>query len=92
MEAQFRDGEIVFTGTLGGGDSLALHVAMADDDRARVGNHGGGEHFGIHLPDRSPAPIDRAVDLVKNAGARIHHAASVPYDYVADVDGYAIDI
>ena len=80
----------------GGGDSLALHPAVADDDRARVGNQGGYEHFGIHPPDRSPAAIDQAVDLVKKAGGRLldhgHHAADVPHDHAADVDGYAIDI
>ena len=96
MEQQFRDGEIVFMGTPGGGDSLALHLAVAADERARVGTHGGCEHFGIHLLDRSPAAIDRAVELVKKAGGRLldrgEHAPGVPYAYVADVDGYAIEI
>jgi catechol 2,3-dioxygenase-like lactoylglutathione lyase family enzyme len=96
MEEQFRDGEIVFMGTPGGGDSLALHLAAADDERARVGTRGGCEHFGIHLQDRSPAGVDRAVELVKKAGGclldRGEHAPGVPYAYVADVDGYAIEI
>ena len=96
MEEQFRDGEIVFMGTPGGGDSLALHLAVADDERARVGSQGGVEHFGIHLQDRSPAEVDRAVELVKKAGGclldRGEHAPGVPYAYVADVDGYAIEI
>lgn len=96
MEERFRDGEIVFMGTPGGGDSLALHLAVTDDERARVGQHGGVEHFGIHLKDRSPAGIDRAVQLVENAGGQLlrrgEHAPGVPYAYVEDVDGYAIEI
>jgi catechol 2,3-dioxygenase-like lactoylglutathione lyase family enzyme len=96
MEEQFRDGEIVFMGTPGGGDSLALHLAMTDDERARVGSQGGFEHFGIHLRDRSPAAVDRAVELVQKAGGQLldrgEHAPGVPYAYVADVDGYAIEL
>jgi catechol 2,3-dioxygenase-like lactoylglutathione lyase family enzyme len=96
MEEQFRDGDIVFMGTPGGGDSLALHLAVTDDERARVGRPGGFEHFGIHLPDRSSAAIDRAVELVEKAGGRLvdrgEHAPGVPYAYVADVDGYAIEL
>jgi catechol 2,3-dioxygenase-like lactoylglutathione lyase family enzyme len=96
MEERFRDGEIVFMATPGGGDSLALHLAVTDDQRARVGSQGGYEHFGIHLRERSPAAIDRTVELVKNAGGRLldrgEHAPGVPYAYVADVDGYAIEI
>jgi len=96
MEEQFRDGDIVFMGTPGGGDSLALHLALTDDERTRVGVQGGVEHFGIHLPDRSPAGIDRAVELVEKTGGHLldrgEHAPGVPYAYVADVDGYAIEL
>jgi catechol 2,3-dioxygenase-like lactoylglutathione lyase family enzyme len=96
MEEQFRDREIVFMGTPGGGDSLALHLATTDDERARVGSQGGFEHFGIHLPDRSPAAIDQTVELVEKAGGQLidrgEHAPGVPYAYVADIDGYAIEL
>jgi len=96
MEEQFRDGDIVFMGTPGGGDSLALHLAVTDDERNRVGRQGGFEHFGIHLPDRSPTAIDQAIELVLEAGGRLldrgEHAPGVPYAYVADVDGYAIEV
>ena len=96
MEEQFRDGDIVFMSTPGGDDSLALHLAVTDDERARVGRHGGFEHFGIHLPERSPAAIDRTVELVEKAGGHLldrgEHAPGVPYAYVADVDGYAIEL
>lgn len=96
MEERFRDGPIVFLGTPGGGDSLALHLATSDDERARVGAQGGYEHFGIHLPDRSADAIDAAVRRVEDAGGELldrgEHAPGVPYAYVRDVDGYAIEI
>jgi catechol 2,3-dioxygenase-like lactoylglutathione lyase family enzyme len=96
MEEQFRDGEIVFMGTPGGGDSLALHLAVTEDERRRVGQTGGMEHFGIHIADRTSAGVDRAVELVEKAGGRLlsrgDHAPGVPFAYVADVDGYAIEL
>jgi catechol 2,3-dioxygenase-like lactoylglutathione lyase family enzyme len=96
MEERFRDGPIVFLGTPDGGDSLALHLATTDDERARVGRQGGWEHFGIHLPDRSARGIDAAVQRVEVGGGRLldrgEHAPGVHYAYVADPDGYAIEI
>ncbi|MEY2476516.1 MAG: hypothetical protein QOG87_1831 [Actinomycetota bacterium] len=96
MEERFRDGDIVFMGTPAGDDSLALHLAVTDDERARVGQQGGVEHFGIHLHDRSPTGIDGTVELVEKAGGRLldrgEHAPGVPYAYVEDVDGYAIEL
>lgn len=96
MEERFRDGPIVLLGTPGGGDSLALHLATTDEERERAGQQGGWEHFGIHLPDRSAERVDAAVERVKAAGGRLldrgEHAPGVHYAYVADLDGYAIEI
>lgn len=96
MEEQFRDGGIVFLGTPGGDDSLALHLAGTDEERARVGHQGGYEHFGIHLSERTADAIDEAVSRVEKAGGRLldrgEHAPGVPYAYVTDLDGYAIEI
>jgi catechol 2,3-dioxygenase-like lactoylglutathione lyase family enzyme len=96
MEERFRDGPIVFLGTPGGDDSLALHLATTDEERERVGQQGGWEHFGIHMPDRSADGVDAAVERVKAAGGRLlnrgEHAPGVHYAYVADLDGYAIEI
>jgi catechol 2,3-dioxygenase-like lactoylglutathione lyase family enzyme len=96
MEEQFRDGVIVFLGTPGGGDSLALHLATTDAERARVGDLGGCEHFGIHLADQSPGGLDAAVRRVQNAGGRLldrgEHAPGIGYAYVADPDGYTIEL
>src|SRR4051812_45761703 len=96
MAELFRDGPIVFLGTPEGGDSLALHLAMTDDEHGRVGRRGGCEHFGIHLRDRTADGIDAAVGRVPLAGGivieRGEHAPGVHYAYVTDPDGYTIEI
>ena len=96
MEEQFRDGPILFVGTPGGGDSLALHLATTDAERARVGQQGGFEHFGIHLADRSADGVDEAVRRIEKAGGRLldrgEHAPGIAYAYVSDLDGYVIEL
>jgi len=61
-----------------------------------VGHHGGYEHFGIHLPDRSADGIDDAVARVERAGGRLidrgEHAPGIGYAYIADLDGYVIEL
>jgi catechol 2,3-dioxygenase-like lactoylglutathione lyase family enzyme len=95
MEERFRDGPIVFLGTPDGGDSLALHLATTEEERARIGGQGGWEHFGIHLPNRSADGIDGAVARVRDACGQLlsrgEHAPGVHYAYVTDLDGYAIE-
>lgn len=94
MTEQFRDGDIVFLTSPSGHDSLALHLATTEEDRARVGQHGGYEHFGITVRDR--AALDEAIGLVVSAGGTLvdkgEHAPGVPYGYVTDPDGYVIEI
>ena len=51
MEEHFRDGAILFIGTPGGDDSLALHQVATDEERERIAVQGGYDHFGIHLPN-----------------------------------------
>jgi catechol 2,3-dioxygenase-like lactoylglutathione lyase family enzyme len=96
MEERFRDGPIVFLGTPKGGDSLALHLATTEEERERVGHQGGWEHFGIHLSDRSAGGVDAAVERAREAGGQLldrgEHAPGVHYAYVADLDGYTIEI
>jgi catechol 2,3-dioxygenase-like lactoylglutathione lyase family enzyme len=96
MERKFEDGPVAFIGTPGGGDSLALHVATTDDERARVGTQGGIEHFGIHLADRSAAGVDDVLRRVHSSGGRLldrgTHASGAEFAYVADLDGYIIEL
>ena len=96
MTELFRSGPILFIGTPDGGDNLALHRAETDDERARVGDFGGCEHFGIHLPDRSAESIDAAVARVEAAGGSLVdrgvHGGDSPYAYVRDLDGYTIEL
>jgi catechol 2,3-dioxygenase-like lactoylglutathione lyase family enzyme len=94
MKVGFRDGNILFLNSPGQSDDLALHLAVDDDERARVGQHGGYEHFGITVQDRTQ--LDDAIGLVLEAGGSLvskgEHAPGVPYAYVADPDGYVIEI
>jgi catechol 2,3-dioxygenase-like lactoylglutathione lyase family enzyme len=94
MEVGFRDGSILFLHSPGGRDDLALHLAETDDERARVGQQGGCEHFGITVKDRNR--LDDAVALVLEAGGKLadrgEHAPGVPYAYVTDPDGYVIEL
>jgi catechol 2,3-dioxygenase-like lactoylglutathione lyase family enzyme len=94
MEVGFRDGSILFLHSPGGRDDLALHLAVTDDERARVGHQGGCEHFGITVRDRSR--LDDAIALVVEAGGKLvdkgEHAPAVPYAYISDPDGYVIEI
>lgn len=96
MEFLFEDGPVAFIGTPNGGDSLALHLASTDEERARIGVQGGIEHFGIHLVDRSARAVDAAVQQVLSAGGRLvergQHTSGSEYAYVTDLDGYVIEL
>ncbi len=94
MEVGFRDGNILFLQSPNGRDDLALHLAVTEQERARVGDQGGCEHFGITVKDRNR--LDDAIALVIAAGGTLvdkgEHAPGVPYAYVSDPDGYVIEI
>jgi len=59
-----------------------------------TGAVGGVAHFGFRLVD--PNDIDRAITEVERAGGRLlrrgEFAPGLPYAYVADPDGYEIEI
>jgi catechol 2,3-dioxygenase-like lactoylglutathione lyase family enzyme len=94
MEVGFRDGNIVFLHSPNRRDDLALHLAVTDSEKARVGDQGGYEHFGITVKDRSR--LDACIALAVAAGGTLidkgEHAPGVPYAYIADPDGYVIEI
>jgi catechol 2,3-dioxygenase-like lactoylglutathione lyase family enzyme len=64
------------------------------EDLATAGKGGGVAHFGFRLV--APEDIDRAVAEVERAGGRLlrrgEFAPGFPYAYVADPDGYEIEI
>ena len=94
MKVSFRDGNILFLRSPNRRDDLALHLAVTDDEKARTGQLGGCEHFGITVKDR--AQLDDCIALVIHAGGTVvdkgEHAPGVPYAYITDPDGYVIEI
>ncbi len=69
-------------------------ILSFSEDATSAGVGGGIAHFGFRLLD--PADIDRAVAEVESAGGRLlrrgEFAEGLPYAYVADPDGYEIEI
>jgi catechol 2,3-dioxygenase-like lactoylglutathione lyase family enzyme len=94
MTVAFRDGKILFLRSPSGGDDLALHQASTPEEKARVGQRGGFEHFGITVTDRTR--LDEAILAVEAAGGALvqksEHAPGVPCAYISDPDGYIIEI
>jgi len=94
MQLGFRDGNILFLHSPGGRDDLALHLAVTDEEKARVGSLGGFEHFGITVKDRGR--LDECISLVIEAGGTLvekgEHGPGIPYAYVTDPDGYVIEM
>jgi catechol 2,3-dioxygenase-like lactoylglutathione lyase family enzyme len=70
------------------------HDVLAFVRRRKPGRQGGISHFGFRLVD--PRDIDDAVRTAKRAGAKIldrgEFSPGYPYVYVADPDGYVIEI
>jgi len=93
MEERFRDGpKMVFLNTPGSADLITLNE---DPAAAHVaGQNGGVAHFGFRLAD--PATLDAAIAEVERAGGRLvergKHSGSMPFAYVADPDGYVIEL
>src|SRR3979411_1743647 len=83
MEVGFRDGDILFLRSRRLEDDLALHLAVTDDEKARVGDQGGYEPFAITVKDRSQ--LDDCIALAIAAGGTLvdkgEHAPGVPYAY-----------
>jgi catechol 2,3-dioxygenase-like lactoylglutathione lyase family enzyme len=73
-----------------GGHSLALHKVGPDEP---VGMAGGFQHFGFKLDVNNH---DRVVKQVEQAGGKLvsrgKHGGRFPYAYVADPDGYVVEL
>lgn len=93
MKERFRDGpKMVFLNTPGSQDLITLNEDPAAAQRAGV--NGGVTHFGFRLADS--ASLEIAIAEVEGAGGKLirrgEHAPGVPFAYVADPDGYVIEL
>src|SRR5215469_15644017 len=58
MTEVFRIGPLALAATPGGGDSLALHLATTEEERARIGQQGGGRALRLPPADGTePSPL-----------------------------------
>jgi catechol 2,3-dioxygenase-like lactoylglutathione lyase family enzyme len=89
VEAYFREEGRVHVKTPGCHDVITL-----DQTAPAPGIGGGIIHFGFRL--QSPADIDEAVREVESAGGKLlrrgEFSPGYPYAYVADPDGYEVEI
>lgn len=85
----FRDETSIQVQGPGPADVLAF-----EKNSEQAGKAGGLSHFGFRLIDA--ADIDRAVEAVERAGGKLlrrgEFAPGYPFAYVADPDGYEIEI
>lgn len=92
MQERFRDGpKMVFLNTPGSGDLVTLNEDPAEAQLAGVS--GGVAHFGFRLANR--ADLDAAIAAVEAAGGKLlqrGERASGRFAYVADPDGYVIEL
>ena len=93
MQELFRAGaDLVFLQTPGGTDTITLHADPAH--KLEPGRSGGIAHFGFNVI--GDAILDEAVRDVEAAGgslvSRGEHGPGAPYAYVADPDGYVIEL
>jgi len=92
LEEKFWGGdEMVFLNTPGSNDLIALHQATDDDE---PGSSGGLSHFGFQLQNKDD--LDDAIAQIEAAGGRLKERGEfmpgLPFAYVADPDGYEIEL
>ncbi len=93
MKQRFRVGpDMVFLSTPGSRDLITLNRDKSE--AANAGKSGGIAHFGFRLIDRSE--LNAAISEVESAGGKLlsrsRSGAGRPYAYVADPDGYVIEL
>jgi catechol 2,3-dioxygenase-like lactoylglutathione lyase family enzyme len=92
MEEKFWAGaDLVFLNTPGSNDLIALHKSAAEES---TGGSGGILHFGFQLENK--ADLDSAINAVIAAGGALkkrgEFTPGMPFAYVADPDGYEIEL
>ncbi len=90
LEVKFWEGKtLVFLSSPGANDTITLCQAKPDDPVAG----GGVSHFGFST---GKGNLDEMVKQIENAGGKLRsrgeHAPGVPYAYIADPDGYVIEL
>ncbi|HUE60876.1 MAG TPA: VOC family protein [Acidimicrobiales bacterium] len=90
MQEMFRDGGMVFLNTPGSKDLITLNP----QGDGPIGVEGGIGHFGFRL--KPEVELDDAIRAVEHSGGQLirrgEHAPGVAYAYVADPDGYVIEL
>jgi catechol 2,3-dioxygenase-like lactoylglutathione lyase family enzyme len=92
MKEKFWAGDaLVFLNTPGSNDLIALHQSSPDE---QSGSSGGILHFGFQLENRND--LEAAIEEVINAGGTLkkrgEFGPGMPFAYVADPDGYEIEL
>ena len=92
LQVKFWDGpSMVFLGTPGAADTITLSQAKEGES---VGPGGGFGHFGFRL--QSKDDLELAIRQVIEAGGSLvergEHKPGHPYAYMADPDGYVIEL
>jgi catechol 2,3-dioxygenase-like lactoylglutathione lyase family enzyme len=92
MEVKFWAGKgLVFLNTPGSNDLITLHQAEGNEP---AGSSGGITHFGFQLENR--ADLETAISQVIAAGGALkkrgEFTPGMPFAYVADPDGYEIEL
>ena len=93
MEELFREGPaMVFLRTRGAEDTVTLNADPALHHLA--GDGGGVQHVGFRLVEKDD--LDDAIEQVVAAGGRLlrrgEHEPGHPFAYVADPDGYTLEL
>jgi catechol 2,3-dioxygenase-like lactoylglutathione lyase family enzyme len=88
-----RDGGVLFLQTPGASDL----VTLSEGNSAQVGESGGIDHFGFGLGEPGNREVlEAAVSVIENAGGRLIEwdeiAPGIPTVFVADPDGYTIQL
>ncbi|MGH7812844.1 MAG: VOC family protein [Candidatus Binataceae bacterium] len=90
LEVKFWEGKkLVFLNSPGADDTITLCQADRGDPIAG----GGVSHFGFKI---EPGGLDEAVRQIEQAGGKLlsrgKHGGKFPYAYLADPDGYVIEL